>query len=43
MLIQIFDLVKSLANVKEKSYHSVVGSVHGSPWLMKEGKTGGGP
>lgn len=43
MLIQIFDLVKSLANVKEKSYHSVVGSAHGSPWLMKEGKTGGGP
>lgn len=29
MLIQIFYLVKSLANVKEKSYHSAIGSAHG--------------
>ncbi len=30
--------MEDLANVKEKSYHSVVGAAHGLPWLMKQGK-----
>lgn len=43
MFIEVFNFVEGLANVKEKSYHSVVGAVHGLAWLMKQGKAGGGP
>ncbi len=43
MFIQVLDFMESLANVQEKSYHSVVGAAHGQPWLMKQGKAGGGP
>ena len=31
MLVQMFDLVESLANVEKKSYHGIVGSVYGRP------------
>lgn len=41
MLVEVFDLMESLANVEKKSYHGIVGSVHGRPWLMKQGKDGG--
>lgn len=44
MFIKVLDLVEGLANVEEKPYHSVVGSVHGHPWLMKQGgRTAVGP
>lgn len=41
MLVQALEFVESLANVEKKSYHGIVGSVHGRPWLMKQGKDGG--
>ena len=41
MPVEVLDLVESLANVEKKSYHGIVGSVYGRPWLMKQGKDGG--
>ena len=43
MLVQVLDLMESLANMEKKSYHGIVGSVHGKPWLMKQGRTAVGP
>ncbi len=41
MLVQVLDLVESLANVEKKSYHGIISSIHGGPWLIKQGKDGG--
>lgn len=41
MLVQGLDLVESPADVEKKSYHGIVSSIHGGPWLMKQGKDGG--